>query len=129
MCALRHISLSVLLIIFSHNLDLRENVSFASARKLFVREYMNCLTARKFTRKNKRCAKFDGIKVINKPLLYCYGKGSQNIDGIIISEQPNNIFKCGENVKGHCITSKWLCLSVSSNPTCQFQATCLLNGS
>ena len=33
--------------IFSHNLDLRENVSSASARKLFTREYMNRLSARK----------------------------------------------------------------------------------
>ena len=33
--------------IFSHNLDLRENISSGSARKLFTREYMNCLTVRK----------------------------------------------------------------------------------
>ena len=33
--------------IFSLNLDLRENVSSASARKLFTREYMNRLSARK----------------------------------------------------------------------------------
>ena len=32
---------------FSHNLDLRENVSFVSARKLFLRKFMNCLTGRK----------------------------------------------------------------------------------
>ena len=43
----RHISRSVLLNIFSHNLDLRENISFVSPQKLFVREYMNYLTARK----------------------------------------------------------------------------------
>ena len=43
----RHISRNVLLEIFSHNLDLRENISFVSARKLLVREYMNCLTVRK----------------------------------------------------------------------------------
>ena len=40
-------SCSALLNIFSHNLDLRENISFVSGQKLFVREYMNCLTARK----------------------------------------------------------------------------------
>ena len=33
--------------IFSHNLDLRENISFVNAQKLFLREYMNCLTAPK----------------------------------------------------------------------------------
>ena len=33
--------------IFSYNLDLRENVSFSSVRKLFVHKYVNCLTARK----------------------------------------------------------------------------------
>ena len=43
----RHISRSALLNIFSHNLDLRENISFVSAQELFVREYRNCLTARK----------------------------------------------------------------------------------
>ena len=43
----RNISCSVLLNIFSHNLDLRENRSFVSARKLIVREYINCLNARK----------------------------------------------------------------------------------
>ena len=41
-----YISRRVLLNIFSHNSDLRENISFVSARKLFVSEYMNCLTAR-----------------------------------------------------------------------------------
>ena len=41
----QHISCSVLLNIFSHNLALRKNISFASARKFFVREHMNCLTA------------------------------------------------------------------------------------
>ena len=43
----RHISRSALLNIFSHNLDLRENIRFVSAQELFVREYRNCLTARK----------------------------------------------------------------------------------
>ena len=33
--------------ILSPNLDLHKNLSFVSARKLLVREYMNCLTARK----------------------------------------------------------------------------------
>ena len=45
--AFRHISRRVLLKTFSHNLDLRKNTSSVSARKLFVRESMNCLTARK----------------------------------------------------------------------------------
>ena len=46
------ISRSVFLNIFSHKLDLRENISFLSARKLLLREYMNCLTAQKLkTRK------------------------------------------------------------------------------
>ena len=43
-----HISRRVLLnIFFSHNLDLSENISFVSTQKLFMRVYMNCLTARK----------------------------------------------------------------------------------
>ena len=32
---------------FCQNLDLRENENFVSARKLFVPEYVNCLTVRK----------------------------------------------------------------------------------
>ena len=43
----QHISHSFLLKISSHSLDLRENKIFVSGRKLFVREYRNCLTARK----------------------------------------------------------------------------------
>ena len=43
----RHISHSFLLKIYSHNLDLRENKIFVSARKLFVREYRNRFPARK----------------------------------------------------------------------------------
>ena len=35
-----YISRSVLLNIFSHNLDLRKNIGFVSARELFVRKYM-----------------------------------------------------------------------------------------
>ena len=45
--------------IFSHNLDLRENISFVSARKLFLRENKS--------RQNKRCAEFDGIKLTSNP--------------------------------------------------------------
>ena len=33
--------------LLSRNFDLRENISFVSARKLLVRECMNCLIARK----------------------------------------------------------------------------------
>ena len=41
----QHISRSVLLNISSHNLDLLENISFFSFRKLFVHKYINCLAA------------------------------------------------------------------------------------
>ena len=43
----RHISQSVLLNIFSHNLDLCKNISSFSAQKLFVHKYMNCLSVQK----------------------------------------------------------------------------------
>ena len=36
----------------------------------------------------------------NKPLLCCYGKGSQKIDGVMISEQPKSMFKRGKKGKG-----------------------------
>ena len=49
---------NVWLNIFGHNSDIRENTSFVSARKY---ELFNC--AKYKSRKNKRCAKFDGIKV------------------------------------------------------------------
>ena len=57
----------MLLNIFSHNLDLCKNISFASAQKSFASKYINCLSARKLkSRENKRCAKFDGIKLVKK---------------------------------------------------------------
>ena len=43
----RHISCSILLNIFNHNLDLHKNISFDRVQKLFMYEYMNCLTVRK----------------------------------------------------------------------------------
>ena len=61
----QHISRSVLLNIFSHNLDLRENVSLVSARKLFMHRYMNCLTAQKLkTRKINRAKITDARSLI-----------------------------------------------------------------
>ena len=48
----RHISRSALLIIFRHGLELRENVSFISAQILLVRQYINCLSARKLKARN-----------------------------------------------------------------------------
>ena len=54
--------------IFSHNLDLRENISFVSARKLFLREYINCLPT---------CAKIKGAK-INRVKI----KGVRNLMGL-----------------------------------------------
>ena len=46
-----------LLNIFSYNLDLRENM-FSECAKLFMRECMNCLTARKI-----KCAKINRAKI------------------------------------------------------------------
>ena len=43
----RYISRSVLQNIIRHNLDLRKNINFVTAQKLFVHEYMICLTVRK----------------------------------------------------------------------------------
>ena len=57
-----HISRSVLLNIFIHNLDLRENISFVSVRKLFICEYMNCLTCAKIKGTNINRAKIRGAR-------------------------------------------------------------------
>ena len=52
----RHISRSALLNILSQNLNLHE--SFVSARKLFLREYTNCLTSAKI-----KGAKIDRVNI------------------------------------------------------------------
>ena len=58
-----HISRHVLLNIFSHNLDLRKNINFVSAKiiRSLIYELSNCAKIKGAL--NKKHAKFYGIKV------------------------------------------------------------------
>ena len=58
----------VLLNIFSHSLNLRKDISFVSAREIFVRQNnINCLTVRKL-----KVRKFDGIQAYVFIYIYIY---------------------------------------------------------
>ena len=89
----RHISCSVLRNIFSHTLDLRENISFVSWRKLFLRDYMNWLTV-----KIRGARNLMGLRYVNFPVLVilslpCTAASNVSLNDFQSKGSPLKLFK------------------------------------
>ena len=89
----RHISCNVLRNIFSHTLDLRENISFVSWRKLFLRDYMNWLTV-----KIRGARNLMGLRYVNFPVLVilslpCTAASNVSLNDFQSKGSPLKLFK------------------------------------
>ena len=89
----RHISCSILRNIFSHTLDLRENISVFSWRKLFLRDYLNWLTLKISGARNLMGLRYVNFSALVILSLSCTAASNVSLNDFQSKGSPLKLFK------------------------------------